>query len=153
LSVFTRYGIIIAIHVDDLRIAGPSKNDITEVKRSLSGRFQMSDLGPCTHHLGIFIRRDRANRCLYLSQRVYIKRLLKDLVVWDVKTAVTPLDSGKLPEAPLGYQAADVLKLKYQRAVGLLMYAMLGTRSGIACAVSVVSRFSANPTTDHWLAV
>ena len=30
---------------------------------------------------------------------------------------------------------------------------MLGTRPDIAYAVSVVSRFSANPTTDHWLAV
>jgi hypothetical protein len=33
------------------------------------------------------------------------------------------------------------------------MYAMLGTRPDIAYAVSVVSRFSANPTTDHWAAV
>lgn len=153
LSVFTRHGMIIAIYVDDLLIVGPSKDDITEVKRSLSGRFQMSDLGPCTHYLGISVRRDRANRCLYLSQRAYVEKFLKDLGTWDVKTAVTPLDSGKLPEAPQGYQAADTLKSRYQRAVGLLMYAMLGTRPDISYAVSVVSRFSANPTTDHWLAV
>lgn len=42
LSVFTRHGMIIAIYVDDLLIAGPSRNDIIEVKRSLSARFQMS---------------------------------------------------------------------------------------------------------------
>lgn len=144
---------IIAIYVDDLLIAGPSKNDISEIKRALNGRFQMSDLGPCTHYLGISVRRDRANRSIYLSQRGYIEKFLKDLGMWDVKTAVTPLDSSRLPEAPQGYQAADALKSKYQRAVGLLMYAMLGTRPDIAYAVSVVSRFSANPTTDHWLAV
>jgi hypothetical protein len=103
LSVFTRHGMIIAIYVDDLLIVGPSKDDITEVKRSLSGRFQMSDLGPCTHYLGISVRRDRANRCLYLSQRAYIEKFLKDLGMWDVKTAVTPLDSVKLLEAPQGY--------------------------------------------------
>lgn len=153
LSVFTRNGMIIAIYVDDLLIAGPSKNDISEIKRALNGRFQMSDLGPCTHYLGISVRRDRANRSIYLSQRGYIEKFLKDLGMWDVKTAVTPLDSSRLPEAPQGYQAADALKSKYQRAVGLLMYAMLGTRPDIAYAVSVVSRFSANPTTDHWLAV
>ena len=34
----------------------------------------------------------------------------------------------------------------YQRAVGSLMYAMLGTRPGIAYAVSVDSRFAARPT-------
>lgn len=153
MSVFTRHGTIIAIYVDDLLIVGPSKNDIVEVKRSLSGRFQMSDLGSCTHYLGISVRRDRANRCLYLSQRAYIEKFLKDLGIWDAKTAVTPLDSGKLSEALKGYQAADILKSKYQRAVSLLMYAMLGTRPDIAYAVSVVSRFSANPITDHWLVV
>jgi hypothetical protein len=46
-------------------------------------------------------------------------------------------------------QAADTLKSKYQRVVGLLMYAILGTRPDIAYAVSVVSRISANPTIDH----
>lgn len=37
----------------------------------------------------------------------------------------------------------------YQRAVGSLMYAMLCTRPDIAFAVSVVSRYSANPTKEH----
>lgn len=153
LSVFTCNGMIIAIYVDDLLIAGPCKEDITDVKRALNGRCQMSDLGPCTHYLGIGIRRDRANGTLYLSQRAYIEKLLKDLDLWDAKTAATPLDNGKLSDAPQGYQTADALKAKYRRSVGLLMYAMLGTRPDIAYAVSVVSRFSANPTAEHCGAV
>jgi ABC-type uncharacterized transport system fused permease/ATPase subunit len=70
---------IIAIYVDDLLMTGPSKTDISEVKQALNGRFQMTDLGPCTFYLGIFVRRDRANRSLYLSQRAYIEKFLKDL--------------------------------------------------------------------------
>jgi hypothetical protein len=41
----------------------------------------------------------------------------------------------------------------YQKAVGSLMYAVLGTRRGIAFAVSVVSRYTARPTQQHWSAV
>ena len=33
------------------------------------------------------------------------------------------------------------------------MYAILGTRPDIAYAVSLVSRYSANPTSAHWNAV
>lgn len=153
LSVFTRDGIIIAIYVDDLLVVGPSKEDIDEIKRSLGSRFDMSDLGPCHQYLGISVRRDRANRTIYLNQRSYIEKFLKDHDMWDVKTAVTPIDSAKLSKAPQGYQAADSLRLRYQRAVGSLMYAMLGTRPDIAFAVSIVSRYSSNPTSEHWTAV
>ena len=153
LSVFTRAGMIIAIYVDDLLVVGPSKRDIAHVKRSLGNRFDMSDLGHCHQYLGIHVRRDRATRSIYLNQRSYIEKFLQDHDMWDVKTAVTPIDSGKLCNAPSGYRAPDSLKHRYQRAVGSLMYAMLGTRPDIAFAVSIVSRYSANPTLEHWAAV
>ncbi|PNX69499.1 retrovirus-related Pol polyprotein from transposon TNT 1-94 [Trifolium pratense] len=41
----------------------------------------------------------------------------------------------------------------YASAVGSLMYAMVCTRSDISQAVSVVSRFMANPGKTHWEAV
>ena len=41
----------------------------------------------------------------------------------------------------------------YASAVGSIMYAMLCTRPDIAQAVSVVSRFQANPGQEHWTAV
>ena len=41
----------------------------------------------------------------------------------------------------------------YSSAVGSLMYAMVCTRPDLAHAVSVVSRFMANPGKAHWKAV
>ena len=41
----------------------------------------------------------------------------------------------------------------YSSAVGSLMYAMVCTRPDIAYAVSVVSRYMANPGKQHWQAV
>lgn len=58
--------------------------------------------------------------------------------------------ASKIELAKEGYIALDELRKKYQSAVGLLMYAMLGTRPDIAFSVSVVSRFCANPTEEHW---
>jgi hypothetical protein len=62
--------------VDDLLIVGPRMEQINELKQSLSERFKMTDLGPCNHYLGLTIRRDRANKAIYLGQQAYIERFL-----------------------------------------------------------------------------
>ena len=57
--------------------------------------------------------------------------------------------SSRLTPAKDGYEAPVEYRKKYQSAVGSLMYTMLGTRPNITYAVSVVSRFSSNPTKTH----
>jgi hypothetical protein len=59
----------------------------------------------------------------------------------------------KLQKAELDYKAMKEDVKWYQRAVGSLMYAMLGTRPNIAYAVLVVSQFAANPDQSHKSAV
>ena len=48
---------------------------------------------------------------------------------------------------------AQMRDVPYHEAVGLLMYAALGTRPDIAFAVQTVSRFSTKPGPTHWEAV
>src|SRR5205814_1493849 len=61
--------------------------------------------------------------------------------------------SVKLVPAAEGYKASNDFRTTYQSMVGLLMYAMLGTRPDIAFAVSVVSRYASNPDNSHLKAV
>jgi poly(3-hydroxybutyrate) depolymerase len=44
-------------------------------------------------------------------------------------------------------------RVPYASAVGSMMYAMVCTHPDISQAVSVVSRYMANPSKDHWQAV
>lgn len=151
-SVFVRRHMIVAIYVDDILISGPDMEEIQELKNSLGQRFQMTDLGACKYYLGMTVRRDRVHRRIYLGQQAYIEKFLREHDQFDVKTVATPMD--KQPEpAEEGYVATDALRERYQRAVGSLMYCMLGTRPDIAFAVSVVSRYSSNPTQAHLGAV
>ena len=76
--MFIRGQLIIAIYVDDILLVGPSSERIDEVKRSLHDRFSMTDLGPCSYYLGMTVRRDRVNRTIYLGQRAYIEKFLKE---------------------------------------------------------------------------
>ena len=47
----------------------------------------------------------------------------------------------------------EMSKIPYANAMGCLMYAMVCTRPDIAQAVSVVSKYMANPRKEHWNAI
>ena len=147
-------GLYVAIYVDDLLIFGASKPAIATLKKNLSDRFHMSDLGPVAYYLGLEVQRDRPNKTIRLSQKTYLRKILVDLNMTNLRGAQTPMDPNlTLEPAPKDHLAVDSEKLRYQSAVGSLMYLMLGTRPDIAFAVSQVSRFLSNPTEKHWAAV
>jgi hypothetical protein len=150
-SVFHKKGVIIAIYVDDLLITGRDRTEIDALKDALKKRFQMSDLGPVNFYLGMTVTRDRPNRTLRLGQKSYLTKILRDFGMEDCKTSVTPMDANgsNLVSAPKDYMASSVDTKEYQRLIGSLMYAMLGSRPDIAFAVSMVSRFASNPTPEH----
>ena len=152
-GVFTKDGTFIAIYVDDLLIAGPNLDDIEKLKQSLSNRFQMSDMGECSFYLGMEIIRDRKKRVIRLSQRAYLHKILADFDMLDSKPFDTPMDSKGLEPTPKGHQADPEEIHWYQRAIGSLMYLMLGTRPDIAFSVSYLSRHMANPIPSHKSAV
>lgn len=60
--------IIIAIYVDDVLIASPSRLEIHRARSILKSSFRMVELGPCTFYLGMIVTRDRNQRLLLLSQ-------------------------------------------------------------------------------------
>ena len=152
-GVFVRGHVYIAIYVDDLLIAGPEKTQIVEQKAALSKAFEMTDLGECHFYLGMEVKRDRRNRIIRLSQKAYVQKILRDFGFTESKPVLTPMDTSRLQPAQKGFRCDEVERKWYARAIGSLMYLMLGTRPDIAFAVSCLSRFMANPTAAHIQAV
>ena len=152
-GVFIRGTTYIAVYVDDLLIAGPDKEEIRQIKAALSEKFEMTDLGPCQYYLGMSVRRDRRNKAIFLSQRAYVEKVLREFDMWESKPVTTPLSTSKFQPVPDEYRAPKTTKLWYAKAIGSLMYAMLGTRPDIAFAVSLCSRYLGNPTNEHVQAV
>ena len=155
-SVFRdpKTGTIVALYVDDVLLTGPFSEGIQRIKDALHAKFKMTDMGACSYYLGMTVFRDRANRTLRLGQSAHIERFLRHHGMWESKPQSTPMETTSRPlPAEEGYVASTDLRQTYQSAVGSLMYAMLGTRPDIAFAVSVVSRFSSNPTEAHYASV
>ena len=149
--------IFLLLYVDDMLIASRRKTDIDQLKKELSREFDMKDLGPARKILGMEIQRDRKAGKLWLSQKGYIKKVVERFKMQDAKPTATPiaahfkLSSQLCPTSDT--EREDMAKVPYASAVGSLMYAMISTRPDIAHAVSVVSRFMANPGREHWRAV
>jgi hypothetical protein len=73
--------------------------------------------------------------------------------MWECKLVITPIDTNKLEPSKESFTAAETDRNWYARAIGLLIYAMLGTRLDITYAVSVYSRYMTNPGEPHIKAV
>ena len=70
------------------------ENDIpmlTMIKRWLSKKFSMKDLGEASYILGIKVYRDRSKRMLGLSQKLYIEKMLKKFNIENSKRGLLSL--------------------------------------------------------------
>lgn len=152
--VYTRHHggsyIIIALYVDDLVIACSTLQDIDDIKQMLSSRFNMKDLGELQYVLGLQVTRDRQTGTLSLSQQGYIRHILEKTRQQDVRSTSTPSPTGLVLQRP---QESIPLPQPYRQAVGMLLYAAIGTRPDIAFPTSVVSRFISCWDLSHWNAV
>jgi len=92
----------------------------------------------------MLIRRDRLTCSLWLYQKGYIKKVLREFNIWEYKLVITSMDTNKLEPPKEGFIAIETDRNWYARAIGLLIYAMLGTRPDIVYAVLVCSRYIAN---------
>ncbi|CAL2237889.1 unnamed protein product [Prunus armeniaca] len=117
----------------------------------------MKDLGAAQKILGMEIQRDRTAGRIWISQAKYIQKVLEKFNMQEAKAISTPLAahfklSGQ--QCPKSEEKLQVMeKVPYANAVGCLMYAMVCTRPDIAQAISVVSKYMANPGKQHWDAV
>jgi hypothetical protein len=149
--------IILLLYVDDMLVAGPNKDRIKDLKAQLAREFEMKDLGPANKILGMQIYRDRNNRKIWLSQKNYLKKILRRFNMQDCKPISTPLpinfklSSSMSPSSEA--ERMEMSRVPYASAVGSLMFAMICTRPDIAQAVGAVSRYMANPGKEHWSTV
>jgi hypothetical protein len=147
----TPTGATIIAWVDDILLIG-SAEEVQSMRSAIQRRFTIKDLGNVKFFLSMLVERDRGRRIIYLSQRVYLDKVLKRFRMDECKGCATPMDvKAKLHARREEEEAAD--KVLYQEAVGSLTYAAITTRPDIAYATGLVGRFAADPSMLHWAAV
>nr|GEV25798.1 zinc finger, CCHC-type [Tanacetum cinerariifolium] len=122
----------------------------------LSSGFHLNQSDKCVYSkfddfdviIGIKIKRE--NKGIVITQSHYIEKILKKFNRKDCSSVCTPMD----PVEKLKPNTGKLMdQLEYSRAIGCLMYVMTSTRPDIAYAVGRLSRFTSNPSRQHWQAI
>ncbi|XP_073129639.1 secreted RxLR effector protein 161-like [Henckelia pumila] len=105
----------------------------------------MKDLGLCDIILGIKVFRTPAG--FILSQTHYVEKVLERFNATNRSPARTPMDLGTHLAK---HRGKAVSQLEYARVIGSLMYLTNCTRPNLVYTVNKLSRFTSNPSEDHW---
>jgi len=68
--------IYLLLYVDNMFIASKSRSAIDKLKKDLSSKFEMKDLGEAKKMLGMEIERDRRSDKVSLTQKGYLQKVL-----------------------------------------------------------------------------
>ncbi|GKD80422.1 zinc finger, CCHC-type containing protein [Tanacetum coccineum] len=123
-------------------------SSVDKTKKFLSSKFSMKDMGEADIILVIKIKRE--NKGIVITQSHYIEKILKKFNREDYSPVNTPMDPVEKLKPNTG---KPIDQLEYSRAIGCLMYAMTSTRPDIAYVVGRLSRFTSNPSIQHWKAI
>ena len=124
--------VIIALYVDDILLFSNNSEMLKREKLALAKRFDVEDL-----------------RTLSISQTKYLEGILKKFNMDKCKPVSTPLEAGRKFES-LSEDDKPVDAKLFQMAIGCLTYAASISRSDLAAAVGVLSKFMAKPGKEHW---
>ncbi|GJW59443.1 zinc finger, CCHC-type containing protein [Tanacetum coccineum] len=141
-------GVIICLYVDDILIFGTNQVHVDLTKKLLSFRFSMKGMGEADVILGIRIKHE--SNGISISQSHYTEKVLKKFNYFDCTPVSTPIDTGEKVR-PNNGQA--VSQLEDSRVISCLMYVVTCTRLDIAFVVAKLSRYTSNPSTQHWQAL
>ena len=141
--------VIVAVYVDDILVATETEKTMLKLKRLISQKFEVKDLGELKSFLGVQVK--VMSDSIWIGQSGYTSRVLEKFGMADAKPVSTPVDvSLKLHSEN---NSSPVDKSLYQSAVGSLLYLSNWTRPDITYAVNTVAKFSSSPTEVHWTAV
>ncbi|KAL6348418.1 hypothetical protein AAG906_005726 [Vitis piasezkii] len=119
--------IVLVLYVDDILLASSDVRLLHEIKRFLSSKFDMKDLGNASFVLGIQIYRDRSRSILGLSQKAYIDKVLSGFGMSNCAPGDTPMAKGdkfSLHQCLKNeLEKKDMERFPYALVVGSLIYA------------------------------
>jgi len=139
---------LIIVYVDDMLVAGATKDAARDGLEAVTSRFKARELGRPTYFLGLHLVHNDEEGTLHVHQEQYVKTLLGRFGMTEAKPVRLPIGAGaRLERAgePLTGEDPNL----YQELVGCLNYLATATRPDIAFAVGRLSRFVSAPMVAH----
>ncbi|MFS7993964.1 putative RNA-directed DNA polymerase [Helianthus anomalus] len=133
------------IYVDDIILTTSNDSLRATLIHQLAAEFDMKDLGPLSHFLGINVTRQHDT--MFLSQQSYALDIIDRAGMSSCKSVATPVDT----KSKLSASSSDPFEYPtlYRSLAGALQY-LTFTRPDISYAVQQVCMHMHSPRIDHW---
>lgn len=146
-----RDDVVLLVYVDDVLLFGLGE-DVERVSKRLSEIFTVTDLGRCSHFLGVKV--DYRNDGVFMSQSAYVHKIIETANMSNAKFTKNPLPlSHTLYEEVIDVspsEAAEMEEIPFRKVLGALLFLSTRTRPDISTAVSMIAKFQSNPRPIHW---
>lgn len=143
--------VTLVVYVDDVLLFGKDE-DIESVARKLKKIFTVTDLGRCSHFLGIKV--DFRQDGVFLSQSAYVQKIVEAANMSSAKPSKYPLPIGHpLYEKVVDLtetEATEMESIPFRKVLGALLFLSTRTRPDISTAVSMIAKFQSKPAIKHW---
>ena len=141
----TKY-LMVALYVDDLLIAGFTKNMVTQLECIFEAKYKMKKLNAIKQLLGMGIFHDKIRNTIYITQQQYIERIVKSFCKHGISEFRPPMDERQhysktqMPKAGSA-EALQMSTLLYRERIGLLLWVSNGTRPDVTYSVNTLTKF------------
>ena len=143
--------IFVVVYVDDL-LFFENLNDqrVKDAMQSLRNRFQMTDLSDVSHYLDMKIDNDVESKTITLRQSTYLRKIVARYDMKNCKLIKILISSRISNSLNFSFEQTDKEILTwYQSIVEVLIWSIMHSRSNLAQAVRVLSRFCNNSRLVH----
>lgn len=144
--IFVHRRAIIAVYVDDLFLMAATAEDAEWATQQLGERFKMRKSPTTNAFLGLSL--EKAKDSLRIHQRGYILGILEDFKIASRGRGV-PMSPDKKQQKNQGDVATLEGRTHYISLLGRVGWVAMVSRPDISFAVSVLCRFSSNPSEEH----
>ena len=148
---------MVALYVDDLLIAGSTKNMVTQLETIFEAKYKMKKINAIKQLLGMGIFHDKIRNTIYITQQQYIECLVELFSKYGLSEFRTPTDERQhyskkqMPQAGSA-EAQQMATLPYRELIGSLLWIANGTRPDVTYSVNTLTKFTSNPGLIHWRA-
>ena len=141
-------------YTDDIFGASKTDEEIRKRKEEMGKEWEIKDVGENEYFLGMRVQQNIDQGTIRLTQRPYWEHVLNRFGLTEVTPRNTPLPVGIILDDNMSpktdYEKKEMGDKPYRPVLGSVMWGQLATRPDLSFAVSLLSRFQANPGIDHW---
>ena len=139
--------------VDNLLLVCKDQKVLEVVKKAILTKFKGRDLGTPSSYLNARLHHDMDKGTLLLCQDKLIAELGAKYGINPTKKKGTPIAAGAVVEGRREEEEDVKGQVPYAELVGALLYVANVSRPDIACATSIVARYTSSPAQRHWVLV